>query len=123
MTYTDAQIRAMTPEQRALVAKHYRLQNELLALQISALKARDVSDEPRDEQGQWTETGANLSDSESPDRWEGEKHAKLANGTIVKVHGYSPAGAYGDKPVFHVSKLGGTYGTHMITDAKEVVRK
>jgi 8-oxo-dGTP pyrophosphatase MutT (NUDIX family) len=85
-----------------------------------ALEAGDV--EGHEFHGnQWTENGKMLSDAETPDRWEGEKHAKLKDGTIVKVHGYSPAGAYGDKPVFHVSKVGGTYATGMIHDAKEVV--
>lgn len=69
---------------------------------------------------QYEETGKNLSDLGDSPKWEGEKFAKMKDGTVVKVHGYSPAGTFSSKPVFHVSKPSENYGTGMIHDAKEM---
>lgn len=80
------------------------------------------SNHDRDDNGRFTGTGSMLSGMESPESWEGDLHAKTKSGQIVKVHGYSPAGTYHEKPVFHVSKEDGTYATGMIHDA-EIVKK
>ena len=80
--------------------------------------------QPRDENGQWTDGGLNLSEMETPDKWEGDLHAKTKSGRIVKVHGYSASGAYGDFPVFHVGSEGSSYADlGMIRDGRIVKRR